>query len=80
MGIREISVKDKYVENGDLIVKGENFTGSSRIFVKSKMYDTVLIDNTELRVIGFDDDINLVSVNQVAGQAGRNNKILGNRE
>lgn len=80
LGIREISVKDKYVENGDLIVKGENFTGSSRIFVKSKMYDTVLIDNTELRVIGFDDDINLVSVNQVAGQAGRNNKILGNRE
>lgn len=80
LGIRNISVKDKYIKNGDLIIKGENFTGSSRVFVKNKMYDTVLIDNTELQVLGFDDDINLVSVNQVAGQAGRNNKILGNRE
>lgn len=80
LGIRNISIKDKYIKDGDLIIRGKNFTGSSRIFVKNKMYDTVFVDSTELRVIGFNNDINLVSVNQVASQAGRNNKILGNRE
>ena len=40
------------------------------------MYDTVLINENEIRVLNFDGDVDEVKVNQIARQAGRNNKIL----
>lgn len=76
IGIKEITVKKKYMDNGNLIIEGENFTEFSKVYIKNKMYDTVFVGETELRVDNFNDDLDKVSVNQVARQAGRNNKIL----
>ena len=76
IGIKNVCIDEAYIENGTLIVKGENFTGSSKVYVGKKAYDTCIIDETELRVNNFNGDLDKVSVNQVARQAGRNNKIL----
>ena len=76
LGIDKINVKNKYIKNGDLVIEGNNFTEFSKVFVKNKMYDTVLINENEIRVLNFDGDVDEVKVNQIARQAGRNNKIL----
>ncbi|CDM69746.1 Hypothetical protein CM240_2622 [Clostridium bornimense] len=76
IGVKNVCIDQTYIENGALVVKGENFTEFSKIYVGKKAYDTQLIDGTELRVDNFTGDLDKVSVNQVARQAGRSNKIL----
>ena len=80
IGVKNVFVDKTYIENGALIVKGENFTEFSKVYVNKKSYDTQVIGETELRVDNFDGDLDKVIVNQVARQAGRNNKILASSD
>ena len=80
IGVKNVCIYETYIENGALVVKGENFTEFSKVYVGKKAYDTCIIDETELRVDNFNGDLDKVSVNQVARQAGRNNKILASSQ
>lgn len=51
MGVKEILISDVYNdENGNLIVKGQNFTDSSRVRINKTAYDTTYIDPQTLMV------------------------------
>uniref|UniRef100_UPI0025D51F2F LTA synthase family protein n=1 Tax=uncultured Clostridium sp. TaxID=59620 RepID=UPI0025D51F2F len=76
IGVKNICVDKAYMKNKELIVKGENFTEFSKVYVNKKLYDTQFINENEVRVKNFDGDVNKVTVNQVARQAGRNSKVL----
>lgn len=80
IGLDNIIINDKYIDNGTLVIKGNNFTEYSKIRIKNKMCDTLFIDETELRVNDYNGDLEDISVNQVARQMGRNNKVLSSKK
>ncbi len=51
MGVSEISIKHCYYQNGELIVKGENFTPSSYIYINDERYtDTLQVRSNTLKL------------------------------
>ncbi len=51
MGVSEILIKHCYYQNGELIVKGENFTPSSYIYINDERYtDTLQVRSNTLKL------------------------------
>lgn len=50
MGVKEISISDVYEEDGNLIIKGNNFTDYSRVKIDKTEKNTVFIDRNTLMV------------------------------
>ena len=50
MGVKEIEITDVYEEDGNLIIKGNNFTGYSRVKIDKSTKDTVYIDRNTLMI------------------------------
>lgn len=61
LGIKNISLKSAYLNDGYLIVKGENFNEFSKVFIDDDEFETKYISCNELRV-KYDDDEKEVSV------------------
>ncbi|MBQ3078676.1 MAG: LTA synthase family protein, partial [Clostridia bacterium] len=63
MGLYPITIADAYVKNGNLFVKGENFTSFSEVFIDGERYNsTIFIDRNMLVVpdLAPDDGMALV--------------------
>lgn len=50
MGINDIVLCDAYNENEDIIIKGENFTEYSYVYINNKKQHTVYIDSNTLKI------------------------------
>ena len=51
MGVNEISISEVYQdEEGQFIVKGQNFTDSSRVKINDNAHETIYVDSNTLKV------------------------------
>lgn len=71
LGLNDIKISSVNQENGEVIVKGENFTEKSQIIISGKLISTEFVDSNTLKA-KYDKTINELSVAQV----GRHEKKL----
>lgn len=66
MGVKDITISNVYEFEGNIYVKGNNFTDSSKITINGSESDTIFIDNNTLMIEEETlDDEDVIRVNQV---------------
>ena len=71
MGIKDIAITSAYIEDNNLIVKGNNFTPSSTVYIDNHKMETIFQDYSTLIVEDVEiDDLEPIVVKQITSGGG----------